>query len=191
MWNLARVLTPPAQAYRIAVHSMLPEGHDPFFTPRLYRLVPGELRLAPRALAFYNSPMDCPACKTPLMVLEFDGVEVDHCVACGGVWLDASEVELLFGDEEASTAFLHTLDPGAVEKDRRLRCPISGKPMRKGHIGGGAAVTYDYSPHGLWFDRGELAAVLRAEALEPGTERVAAWLRQVFPQTTRQESPHA
>lgn len=125
------------------------------------------------------------------MVLEYDSVEVDHCVSCGGVWLDASEVDLLFGDADASAAFLHALDPGQVEKDRRLRCPTSGKPMRKGRIGGAHPVTYDYSPHGLWFDRGELAAVLQAEELEPGTERVVAWLREVFPHASAEGGAHA
>jgi len=147
--------------------------------------------LAPEPWAFYNRDMNCPACKKPLMVLEYDSVEVDYCAACGGVWLDAKEVELLFGDAEESAAFLHALDPGQVEKNRQLRCPVSGKPMRKGSAGGPPPVTFDYSPHGLWFDRGELAAVLRADAHEPGAVKIVEWLREVFPHASSEGPSHA
>lgn len=37
----------------------------------------------------------CPACHEPLVVFELEGVEVDHCPACLGTWLDAGEVELI------------------------------------------------------------------------------------------------
>ncbi len=114
------------------------------------------------------------------MALEYDGVEVDHCVACGGVWLDEGEVTLLFGNEEETERLFHALDAGRVEVDRKLRCPISGKPMRKGRSSGKTPVTFDYSPHGFWFDRGELQAVLGAGEIIPGTERIVAWLHEVF-----------
>lgn len=114
------------------------------------------------------------------MAIEYDGVEVDHCVACGGVWLDEGEIALLFGDEVQTERLFHSLDAGNTELDRKLRCPISGKPMRKGRAAGTASVTFDYSPHGFWFDRGELAEVLKAGVLLPGTEHIVAWLKEVF-----------
>lgn len=120
------------------------------------------------------------------MALEYDQVEVDYCAACGGVWLDQEEVALLFGDESEVAALFHALAPGNTEVDRKLRCPISGRFMRKGRADGNPPVTFDYSEHGFWFDRGELSRMLRAEELAPGTERVVAWLREVFP---RQAAP--
>ena len=50
--------------------------------------------------------MDCPVCSEPMIVLEYDRVEVDYCVSCQGLWLDAGELELLFGDESACAAYL-------------------------------------------------------------------------------------
>ncbi len=41
--------------------------------------------------------MNCPVCKEPMIVLELDEVEIDHCISCGGIWLDAGELELLIG----------------------------------------------------------------------------------------------
>ncbi len=55
--------------------------------------------------------MDCPVCKEPMIVLEYADVEVDFCVACEGVWLDAGELELLFGSADACTAFLTICSP--------------------------------------------------------------------------------
>lgn len=126
--------------------------------------------------------MNCPTCKHPLMVLEFERVEVDHCVACGGVWLDAEEIELLFGEPHEAELFFNKLAPTQAEKSRKLRCPISNTPMQKGTVDTAhGAVTYDYSPHGLWFDRGELSQVLAAGVIESGSEPLVAWLREIFP----------
>ena len=34
----------------------------------------------------------CPKCKEPMVVFELEGIEIDHCVSCGGTWLDAGEL---------------------------------------------------------------------------------------------------
>ena len=39
--------------------------------------------------------MRCPACDQAMVILEYQGIELDHCVACGGCWLDAGELGLL------------------------------------------------------------------------------------------------
>lgn len=40
-------------------------------------------------------PIACPACDTPMFLDTVDGVALDHCVECLGVWLDAGEIERL------------------------------------------------------------------------------------------------
>lgn len=42
-----------------------------------------------------EEPMDCVACERPMYFDTVDGIELDHCVDCLGVWLDAGEVERL------------------------------------------------------------------------------------------------
>lgn len=37
--------------------------------------------------------MICPRCNTNLLVANNQGVEVDHCPGCRGVWLDRGELE--------------------------------------------------------------------------------------------------
>jgi uncharacterized protein len=45
------------------------------------------------------SGMRCPKCGGALEAADFQGVEIDRCKACGGVWLDAGEMERGAGRE--------------------------------------------------------------------------------------------
>ena len=129
--------------------------------------------------------MKCPACTEPLIVLEYDQVEVDYCVACQGIWLDAGELELLFGDRAITDGFLQAGDPKAAVGEKPRPCPICDKAMAKRVTGGGNPVVYDQCAqgHGLWFDCGELQTVLKHGSNAAGGEAVGAWLREMFPET--------
>jgi hypothetical protein len=126
--------------------------------------------------------MKCPACKTPLVVLEHDGVEVDYCVDCRGVWLDAGELDLLFGDREMTRGYLTAGDLAPHSPEAPRICPICDRLMAKHGTAGEPPVLYDQcrSGHGLWFDRGELAAVLEHGSSVYGGVHVAGWLRAMF-----------
>jgi Zn-finger nucleic acid-binding protein len=40
--------------------------------------------------------MQCPVCKDPQLVIsERQGIEIDYCPACRGVWLDRGELDKL------------------------------------------------------------------------------------------------
>lgn len=40
--------------------------------------------------------MDCPVCpQTPLVMSERQGIEIDYCPKCRGVWLDRGELDKL------------------------------------------------------------------------------------------------
>lgn len=114
--------------------------------------------------------MNCPVCrKEVLIALEFECVEVDYCVACGGVWLDEGEIDLLFGDEKACTEFLSIGKPAPDHNEKARPCPACDKAMTKESTEGEAPVIFDACPqgHGLWFDHGELDTIL-AQAAEKG-----------------------
>ncbi|MGQ0588987.1 MAG: TFIIB-type zinc ribbon-containing protein [Sphingosinicella sp.] len=40
-----------------------------------------------------NEPMLCPLDKTPLTMSERQGIEIDYCPTCRGVWLDRGELD--------------------------------------------------------------------------------------------------
>jgi len=37
--------------------------------------------------------MNCPVCQVPLNITERQGVEIDYCPRCRGVWLDRGELD--------------------------------------------------------------------------------------------------
>lgn len=37
--------------------------------------------------------MKCPVCQLPLQITERQGVEIDYCTQCRGVWLDRGELD--------------------------------------------------------------------------------------------------
>jgi len=108
--------------------------------------------------------MDCPVCKSAMIVLELDEVEVDYCTDCEGIWLDAGELELLLGGATQSDSLLASFQP-AKTPERKRKCPICLKKMDKVLLGDAAnkKELIDRCPknHGLWFDRGELQEILK------------------------------
>jgi uncharacterized protein len=59
---------------------------------------PSNLKLSPRVLQrlFQESVMKCPTCPdSTLLMSERQGVEIDYCPKCRGVWLDRGELDKL------------------------------------------------------------------------------------------------
>lgn len=47
--------------------------------------------------------MPCPVCRTQLVAMERQGVEIDHCPNCRGVWLDRGELDKILERSAAQT----------------------------------------------------------------------------------------
>jgi uncharacterized protein len=128
--------------------------------------------------------MDCVACKNPLVVLELEGVEIDYCLECSGLWLDAGELELLMKDASEHGAFLASIQENPSAKETPRNCPICAKKMRKVFCGESQKIQIDECPkkHGLWCDGGELETILRAtDAKNP---RVLNFFKEMFKHKT-------
>lgn len=113
--------------------------------------------------------MDCPACKNAMITLELADVEIDHCTTCGGIWLDAGELELLMGNSETARQLLNSfqIKTGAAELPRI--CPICDKKMQKilvGDSNGKLLLDKCGRGHGLWFDKAELHDILNRAKLD-------------------------
>ncbi len=48
--------------------------------------------------------MLCPTCKTPLTMSERQGIEIDYCPTCRGVWLDRGELDKIIERSAAQQA---------------------------------------------------------------------------------------
>ncbi len=128
--------------------------------------------------------MDCPVDKDPMVGLEYDDIEIDFCMTCRGLWLDAGELELLFGDAETCRAFLSAGGPATAIQEKTRRCPRCDAKMDKWTTSGDDPVVYDHCPEGdgLWLDAGELRAILRSGGSDDAAARVARFLRGMFPE---------
>ena len=72
--------------------------------------------------------MDCPVCKNAMITCELYEVEIDYCLQCSGIWLDAGELEMLLGDSSLAEQVLNSfrLQRHPTEKclDRRSICRV-------------------------------------------------------------------
>lgn len=49
-------------------------------------------------------PMTCPHCAVPLVMSERQGVEIDYCPQCRGIWLDRGELDKILERASADMA---------------------------------------------------------------------------------------
>jgi len=123
--------------------------------------------------------MFCSSCKAPMLVIEYERIEIDHCISCGAIWLDSGELEMLLkkGDTNAKTKSL--FERAEHIKEKRLRCPKCMAKMDKAWFNPEKSVIIDIcrSGHGIWLDRGELESILGSS--ETG-DRINVLLAGIF-----------
>ena len=125
--------------------------------------------------------MICPACREEMIVVEYNKIELDICAQCDGLWFDADELGLLL---ETLHLDLDELGRPAARKtaEAARKCPYCRKKMQKTVLGPGPGVMIDRCSrgHGLWFDGGELDAIVgELQATEPSDAKHAGRVRQV------------
>jgi PAT family beta-lactamase induction signal transducer AmpG len=97
------------------------------------------------AVMFFSGAMRCPKCRADMEQIEHDGIEVDRCSRCGGIWFDAGEAELLSTKDAAAA-----VDTGQASEGKQYnaideyRCPRCGDEMVK-HAD-------PQQPH-IWYER--------------------------------------
>lgn len=133
--------------------------------------------------------MNCPICNHPLIGLELDQVEVDHCHSCGGVWLDPDEMDLLLEGSAGRDEIRAQLKFGEPSDEKSRRCPICRHKMEKTRVrrkASDAGIQIDRCGrgHGTWLDGGELQAIIALSEF-PEAHRLNQFLQAVFRGTTR------
>jgi len=131
--------------------------------------------------------MKCPTCSNLMIVVEHEKIELDYCINCSGVWFDAGELELLLETMELDGTAL-SLDniltsPEAKSAEKKRRCPICSKKMKKATVGHKPEVLIDACPQGdgLWFDSGEVGQLITSLPEKSDSQgRVISFLGEVF-----------
>ncbi len=115
--------------------------------------------------------MNCPKCRKPLIVAEREGIELDCCPWCRGLWFDSGEMDLL-AEKLGLPASEH--DPtgfALAATNEKLRCcPRCDGAMEKVYFDASRTILIDRCArgHGLWFDRDELGEALEQFARASG-----------------------
>ena len=80
--------------------------------------------------------MPCPVCKVPLVMSDRQGVEIDYCPQCRGVWLDRGELDKIIersAAQEATPAPQAAPAPQAQSPGvQRAPDPYAGRPAYYG-----------------------------------------------------------
>ena len=130
-----------------------------------------------------HCPNDDTICKTKVL----DGIEIDTCPLCQGVWIEQSEVRQLVNKllvpryteaDEIIKEFEVAESEGSLPKEfwaeARLDCPRHHGQMSKHYFGGShVGVDQCQTCRGFWLDGGELKAI--AKQMEPNPKLDAAW----------------
>jgi Zn-finger nucleic acid-binding protein len=110
-----------------------------------------------------NIKMDCPRCKIELKPEDYQGIEVDRCPQCQGMWLDYGELDQLEDKVFDKDELKGTLVYGAFKSD--LHCPKCGKIMTGfRYRANNLELDLCEEGHGTWLDGGEEKRVLELMA---------------------------
>lgn len=105
--------------------------------------------------------MKCPKCPDQEMTAStHEGIEVDRCPSCKGVWLDKGEASrILKQDLGFSIDTGEHVDIGKHQNHKPAHCPRCDRPMEA--LTGKDKVTFDYcrTCKSTFLDAGELAAL--------------------------------
>jgi len=109
----------------------------------------------------------CPACGKAMAANRIGDLDVQTCLACGGLWLDRAVFEQLGASRERQGAVLGALpSPTAppvigLEAAVYRPCPNCSQRMNRVNYAKRSGVILDVCrAHGLWFDQDELRRVL-------------------------------
>lgn len=113
---------------------------------------------AGRAGIFWSGAMRCPKCRGDMELLDIEGVQVDRCASCEGLWFDGGELEQLRAQQ-----FGAALDTGSVKVGKKHNtmddypCPRCGGSMRRLTDPGQTHIWYEQCGdcRGSYFDAGE------------------------------------
>jgi len=75
--------------------------------------------------------MNCASCRKPMVALELEGIEIDHCIYCRSIWLDKGELELLIDDMENDDIILKSIESDLKSTEKKIRCPICLKKWKR------------------------------------------------------------
>ena len=109
--------------------------------------------------------MKCPKCQTETLAeFKVEGVAVDRCSSCEGIWFDAQELSELLSDTARQVASLRR---GSVHEEldgKKGSCPRDAAELLRVYSAADKTVILDACPEcrGIWLDGGEFEKLFAA-----------------------------
>jgi Zn-finger nucleic acid-binding protein len=138
--------------------------------------------------------LGCPDCGGALRRLELRGQLVDECARCSAHFVEHAALAQLLERRVPSCEIVPKPKPLALPVEQQVRyrpCAVCRQLMNRKNFGGRSGVVVDVcSLHGLWFEHGELEAVIafvergglaQARRDQDARERQAASFRAFSP----------
>ena len=130
------------------------------------------------AEAFEDRAIACPGCASPMRKEERDGVTVDECPSCKGMWFDHGELEDVARREPAQP---EAKEPARFElaggREAYRKCPRCSDTMARFNYAKISGVMVDACPtHGTYLDADELERI--SEFLATGGEAASTRFQQ-------------
>jgi len=104
--------------------------------------------------------MNCPKCDCAMETVKYQGIEVDRCVNCQGIWFDMLEAEHLKKIEGSESIDIGDPQVGkGFNEIDRVECPKCCGPMLRMVDRTQPHIRYESCPvcYGVFFDAGEFA----------------------------------
>lgn len=87
--------------------------------------------------------MKCPLCQVDLAMSERQGVEVDYCPKCRGVWLDRGKLDKIIERSPEGTSAGRLPEAEDRNRDRRRNNLEEDGDERRGGVGGWLSNFFD------------------------------------------------
>lgn len=111
--------------------------------------------------------VQCMSCGSPLTTGAREGVSIEQCEACQGMWLDVGELKSLLHSRDVPTDALEraaalsarrrTPNPAELSAPQRA-CPMCAQLMERVNYDEASGILVDSCmEHGVWLDGGELS----------------------------------
>jgi Zn-finger nucleic acid-binding protein len=107
----------------------------------------------------------CPRCRVPLERRRAGTLRAEACAACRGMWLPRGSLDEFLVASEADLDLVGSADRGELRREptflaHPLTCPRCARPMKREQMSSAGLIVDLCAAHGMWFDSGELRALL-------------------------------
>ena len=112
--------------------------------------------------------MQCPKCRHGMEEVTHEGITIDRCSNCQGLWFDDDEAEQLRRVKGGQSVDIGDPKEGWKWDSRAdINCPRCGKPMEKSYDPKQKHIWYERCPdHGLFMDAGEFTDFQKTDLLD-------------------------